>query len=254
MKFKIFISCFAMSLLFSLSLLSASDKPLEESGEQPSPPVIDIHVTELNEAFLQHIQSPIQHLSLIQDRPEHPWLECFENSIPIVPFSNTSLQSLSLQTYKLLLSDDLINQISCLKSLQRLTLVIGMPSLDSITYSDLMEKKKQSMSLLSALTTLRTLSLTNVASTGDDPGFLSMLTNLNELTLKSCGITTLRCVSLLTGLTSLSLPNNMLREDADFETPLEDSFLEPLSGLTKLKNLDITPWKVSGMIPGVHKQ
>ena len=97
-----------------------------------------------------------------------------------------------------------------------------LPYLESLSMSD---KKLESLSMLSGLSYLNELTLTNCKFPSDDLTYLAQLPALEKLTLSNCGLSTIANLTTAQHLTCLDLSSNTLRN------------LEPLASMTGLTEL-----------------
>lgn len=106
---------------------------------------------------------------------------------------------------------------------------------------------------------IKKLIVKDVNLTTEDLDAISQLTTLTELTLYSCGISTVAPLSSLTGLTYLDLSSNALRNITALSsmTALEELYLHrnviadlaPLSGCIQLHTLDLGHNTITSIIP-----
>ena len=115
------------------------------------------------------------------------------------------------------------------------------------------------LDVLSSLTNLKTLSITNTAVSADEVKLISNLAKLESLTLSGCGISSINGFEALSAMKHLDLSNNSIRNIAPLasmsglqtlnlkENALTD--LSSLSGLTGLTTLDISYNAVPSLVP-----
>ncbi len=106
---------------------------------------------------------------------------------------------------------------------------------------------------------IKKLTVKDVNITAEDMEAISHLTTLTELTLYSCGVSTVAPLSSLTSLTYLDLSNNALRNIAAISsmTQLEELYLHrnviadltPLSGCMHIHTLDLAHNTIASVTP-----
>ena len=180
-----------------------------------------------------------------------------------VSFSDPSVEALIRQTLgvadeKVLYSNDLwhITEFVMPAETTSFADLKYMPYLKSLTITG---GPSNQLSILSSLTSLENLSITNLSINTDELETIGSLTKLNNLTLNNCGLSTISPLNELTDLRVLNLGNNTIRNIAPLasmprltELHLQHNALtdlSSLSGLISLSTLDVSFNNIDSLVP-----
>ncbi len=157
-------------------------------------------------------------------------------------------EALSIQDSRTLFTNELwnIKEFTIPAGAQNYADLQYMIHLESLTIED---GTANQLSSIRELKEIKKLTVKNTNITSDDLQTISYLTSLNELSLNSCGLSTIAPLTSLTSLTYLDLGNNALRNIAAISSliELESLYLNsnviedltPLSGCSRIITLDL---------------
>lgn len=149
-----------------------------------------------------------------------------------------------------------ITEFTCPKEAAVLTDLSYLPNLKTITFADM---TLDSLSSLQGLTALETVSFTGCRFPAEDLSILASLPYLRNLTMDSCGLSTIADLANARSLTRLSICNNTIR-NLDVLIPMTGlqelylshnalTSLNALSGLMNLTVLDVSGNSLTSIAP-----